>query len=152
MSLGCESWQGGESSQVCGPSHDPGHSGFQQNVGRAECRANPSLCCLHLFCVFRWTPGCPRGMSSVLPGGFLQNKLLIAVTRRWLWRRHLVALCKSICVQGKEVQPLCSLCPDRHSQFPGINKDISKSVLDLHSLYLWPWNVDKYSVWLSDLL
>ena len=70
-------------------------------MGRAECRANPSLCCLHLFCVFPWTPGCPRGMISVLPGGFLQHELLIAVARRWLWRRRLVALCKSICVQGK---------------------------------------------------
>lgn len=63
-----------------------------------------------------------------------------------------MAPCKSICVQGKEVQPLCSLCPDRYSQFPEINRDISKSVLDLYSLYLWPWNADKYSVWLSDLL
>lgn len=71
LSLGCEWWQGGESSQVCGPSHDPGHSGFGQNLGCAECRANPSPCCLHLFCVCHWTPGCPRGMSNVLPGGLL---------------------------------------------------------------------------------
>lgn len=80
----------------------------------------------HFLCVLKWALVHWGGTSSVFPCILLVTWAAECWWQDWLLHRHLWTLCGEHLCLGKGNRPPtpCSLLPDRHSQLPGINREI----------------------------